>query len=364
MMGKDCYIRISDIAGSLPTRDWSPDVFEGLSLESVNPGGFTTANFTIHRAVEQYWPDLQYKNHVLIGRGADIYWEGYIDRPARSINPDTIDVSCLGWSARLNQLWTEADVFCTAAANDQLSDFLTTIVFADASLEVVAGTIETGDYVFPTGTIFEFKPTTDYFSAIEQMNAPNNYDWGVWVDKAFDFKAKVDDLRWIVYLDDCSDLSVAPNTEALCNYVLVDYTQDGSHHEQVVVQDTDSQALYGIIKKRVDIPGRITTAGATQLANTYLAECKDLKVSASFATSRIFDIYGAEHHLAEARGGDNLRLLGWLATEGTLYNLDNITTFQVKSVKYDNDRYSLDVTPAEFIPSTELQIARLQAVGY
>jgi hypothetical protein len=359
---------LSQLTERMPEQQPSVNLFEGMSFESCNPGGFTTASFTLHRPVTQYWADLLPRNRIVIGESAQVFWEGYIDKAPRSIRPDIFDVSCQGWSARLNELWTTADI-TVVAATDHMNEFISNVVLADAELstysEIVAGTIETGDYDFPDGTRFEFAPATYYFDALEQMNAANNYDWGVWLDHKFYFTAKTPTIiKWYVKTEDCDDLTISQNVEALCNYVLVNYTQDGSHYQQVTVQDADSQALYGVIKKKIDVPGRITTAGATQIGNTYIAECKDLKVSAEFTCNRIFDAYGSEHSLGEARGGDNIRIADWLPTEETLITVNDIATFQIKSVKYNHDDYTLDVTPTEFLPSTDIQIARLQAVGY
>jgi hypothetical protein len=227
------------------------------------------------------------------------------------------------------------------------------------------GVIDTNDYEYPAGTRFEFAPTTYYFDSMEQMNAANNYDWGVWDNALFYFGPKTPDVvNWVAYARDCDDLVISPNPEALANYVTVNFTQDGSHYEQVVVSDATSIALNGYHMKRIDVPGRITTAGATQIANTYLAEHKDIKVSAEFTLNRVYDIYGVEYHLGEVRAGHNIRMGDYLTTEELLNGVNNIATFQIKSPKYDHDSYTLDVTPTEFVPSVETEIARIQAVGY
>lgn len=367
------YIDILDLSGAsltrlterIPGQALGIDVFEGLSFESVNPGGFTVANFVLHRKVTQYWPDLLHRNGIKIGEGAEVYWEGYLDKPTRKIRPDTFDIQCLGWSAQLNQLWMTDDWIVANTANDQCNEFFTYILWINADMDFLGGTIETSDYAFPVGTKFDFAPATYYFNCIEQFNAANNYDWGVWLDKGFDFKAKTPGtIDWYAWTQDCEDLSISPNPDKLCNYVLVNYTQDGSHYEQVIAQDTASQLLYGVRKVKVDVPGKIITAGATQIANTYIAECANLKVAANFTCNRIFDSYGAEQHLAKVRGGENVRIVDWMPTEELLTGVNDIATFQIKSAKYDHSKYTLDVTPTEFMPSTEIQIARLQAVGY
>ena len=350
---------ISELSEQMPDQQPAINLFEGLSLESCNPGGFTVANFTLHRPVTQSWPDLGHRNRVIIGQGAQVWWEGWIDKPVRKIRPDTFDVGCLGWSARLNQLWATADI--TAGAGGYLMSTFITAMLADAGLstnsEVVAGTVAVTDYAYPVGTQFQFAPATPYFDALTTLNAGNGYNWGVWLDHKFYFTAATPTvIQWYAKTSDCEDITITPNPEALCNYALINFTQDGSHYEQVIVQDAVSIALYGLIK--------IITTDATQIANLYLAACKDLHVAAEFTTRRIYDIWGAEHHLAEVRGGDNVRVLDWLPTEDTLSGVNDIATFQIKAAKYDHGNYTLAITPTEFVPRTDILIARLQATGY
>jgi len=343
----------------------SLNVYEALTFETCNPGGFTVARFTLHRDVTQPWEDLAHRNRVIITCGPFIFWEGYIDTPSSSQNPDTIEVECLGWSSQLNQLGTTKNI-TAGAGGYKLSTFLKDVVLADPDILIVEGDIETDDYAYPAPTRFEFAPYTTYFDAIEKLNAGNNYDWGVWDDRALDFKAKTPGtVDWLVYTGDCTDITIRPNPEALCNYVIVTYTQDGVHQQTVVAQDADSQSKYGVIKKTLDVSGRIKTDGATQIANTYISEVGTLRVSAEFTCVRVFDSNGIEHHLGEVRAGDNIRLVDWYPmTPVGEEAVDDITTFQIKSTSYDHSNYSLRVTPTEFMPSVEIRLARQEARGY
>jgi len=141
------YIDILDSSGVTRLSEMIPgqapgiNVFEGLSFESCNPGGFTVGNFTLHRKVTQYWPDVLHRNEVKIGEGEEVYWEGYIDKPTRKIRPDTFDVACQGWSAQLNQLWATADITVAGVGDNQCSDFITSVLLADSDIEIIAGAI-------------------------------------------------------------------------------------------------------------------------------------------------------------------------------------------------------------------------------
>ena len=343
------------------------DDFEGLTFESCNPGGFTVASFVVHRPVTQQWTDLQSFNRIEIGEGPLMFWQGYIDTPTRKIRPDTIDVQCLGWSARLNELGTTADILVVGAANNQGSDFITNVLLVDADSEIVDGDVETGDYTYPNGTRFEFAPYTTYFDALEQFNAGAGFNWGVWNDLGIYWTAKTPDvIDWYVYTRDCKDLTITPNPAAFANEVLVSYTQDSVHQQTTTRTDAASIAKYGRTTKRmITVPGRITTAGAQSIGDDYLAETANLKVAAEFTTSRVFDDNGSEHHLGEVRGGHNVRLVDWLPTEELLTGeVDDIATFQIKSASYNHDSYDVRITPTEFVPMVETEIARLGVTGY
>lgn len=379
---KSAYVSILDPTGAtplarltehFPATGWTPDIFENLSFESVNRGGYTVASFTIHRPVTQFWADLQYRNQVIIGRGSEIYWEGYIAKPVRSIRPDVIEVNCLGWSAELNQLWTASDITAPVGGY-KMSTFVNAVLLIDPNTSIVAGMMETGDYVYPEGTLFEFA-NKYYFDALEELDAGNNFNWGVWGNKAIDLRAKHASVDWLVWTGDCEDLTISPNPDAIANYVNVHFTQDGTHYEDAVVFDTPSSLLYGWRMVNISIPGKIDESsiavgppplpgGATHIAEVYLAEHKDLKVAAEFTCNRIFDSYGAEQYLGKVRGGEVVRIVDWLPTEETLGGVNDIATFEIKSPKYDHDSDTLAITPTEFLPSTDIQIARLQAVGY
>ncbi len=337
------------------------DDFEGLTFESCNPGGPTVASFKVHRPVTQQWTDLQSFNHVKIGEGPLVFWEGYIDTPARSIRPDTIDVQCLGWSARLNELGTTDDILVVGAGNNQGSDFLINVMGA-------VGDIETTDYAYPNGTRFEFAPYTTYFDALEQFNAGAGFDWGAGPEGLdIYWRAKTPEvIDWYVYTKDCKSLSISPNPAAFCNYVIVSYTQDSVHQQTTNRDDAASMAKYGRGTIRmITVPGRITTAGAQRIGDEYLAETANLKVAAEFTTSRVFDGNGTEHHLGEVRGGHNVRLVDWLPTEELLAGgVNDIAPFQIKSPTYNHDPYDLRITPTEFVPQVETELARLGVTGY
>ena len=369
------FIKISDSTGkgltrlieNAPQHFRTPDIFEDLVFDSVNPGGFSVASFKVHRPVTQYQADLQHRNWISIGDGALIFWEGYIDKVNRSIRPDVFDISCLGWSAQLNQLWTTEDITALVAGY-KCSDFINDVILADPGINLIPGNIQTSDYSYPENTTFTFYPSKFYSECLTQLNAGNNWNWGVWEDKKFDFTPKKSLVDWYVYTDDCDSLTISPNPENLSNYIMVSFTQDGTNYEQRVVEDEPSQILYGVRKKQLDIPGEIDEdngGGATAIAKVYLSEVKDLKVAAELTTSRIFDTNGSEHHLAEARAGDIVRLVPWMPTEESISKVvDDIATFEMKSAKYDHTRYELAITPTEFVPKVEIQISRIQATGY
>lgn len=340
--------------------------FEGLKTETVMPGGFSVASFTAKRPVKQYWSDLIPYNIVKIGESDLSVWEGYIDQPVKTLAPDKIDVQCLGWSSRLKDMGTEVDINVGPGLYD-VSFFINTVIGADTDCGLTIGSVETTgtDYAFPNGHVFTFAPYTSYQDALDQMNQPNNWDYAVWENRALSWNPPSPTVDWHVLTSDCTDLSITPNTEAFCNYVVVYYTPDGSTYLSEVRQDTASQDNYGrVVKRKLDVPGWCFAAQtAKDIGDAYLAETSTLKVQAEFTTQRVYDIRGAEHHLSEVRAGDVVRLPDWLPTEEVLGSISNIGTFPIKSTDYQDDSYSLRVTPTSFVPQVEILFARLSIQG-
>ena len=348
--------------------------FEGLNIETCNPGNFTVASFQLHRDISVRWEDLEAFNEIKIVEGPFIFFDGYIDLASRTIKPDTFDIQILGWSAILNQCGTTADITVVGAANNQASDFINNVMFIDTDITdfLTAGDIDTTDHAYQANTRLEFAPYTSYFDALEQFNQPNDYDFGCEEDTLtgghkFYWRPKDDTIDWVVSTNDCNSINISPNPALLCNLVIASYTPAGSINLTVTSEDTDSQAKYGrTIYHHIDIPGNCQTIDAQAIADQYIADYKDLKVTAEFTCQRIFDINGAEHHLAEVRAGDIVRVLDWLPGEELLQavNVTDITTFRIKSTSYSHDDYSLQVTPTEFVSQIEVTLARLEAKAY
>ena len=337
--------------------------FEGMSFESVCNGGFTVATFTVHRDARDYWKDLIFGNPVKIVRGASTDWEGRIDAVSRGVKPDAIEVQCLGNASILHIIFYREDII--VGAPYKLSDFINDDLFPNTNIPFVRGTIDTNDYAYTAGARFEFKPATSYYDVIKRLNEGNGYNWGVWNNSEFSFiPPETVRQQWVVQIEDCSSLTISDNVDALCNHILLDYTPDDSHHLMVEIEDTASIAKYGRVSRQVGVPGKCAPDDAEEIAGIYLDECKDLQVSADYTCTRVYDVNGNEHHLAEVRGGDQIYLQGWLATQRELYRVDNITTYNVLQTTYHNDTYELDVVPNAFLPSTEIYLARANIVGY
>jgi hypothetical protein len=304
---------------------------------------------------------MQTFNRIVIGEGPFVFWEGYIDKIDRNINPDVFNVSCLGWSSIFNQQGTTADI-TVVAASDHMSEFIINVLLADANITALisnsTANIGTTDFDYPDTTVWTFAPYTSYFDALTQMNKGNNWNWGVWENRVMSFAAKFTTPTWLAKTSDCSDLKISPNPENFANRIVCSYTLPGGFPADLTVNDVPSQTEYGrIVTKLLSLPGEMTTPGATSIAGVCLTESKDLKVSGEFTTSKIYDIYGTEHHLGEVKAGEVVRITDWLPTEEAT-GVDNIATHEIKSPKYDHNSSSLAVTPTEFVSQTEVLIAQ------
>ena len=369
------HILISNLSGAVDLaqlneaipHEEGTNVFEDLTFESCNPGGFTVASFVLHRPITEYWPDLIYKNRIIIGEGEVVVWEGYIDQVIRSIRPDSFQVNCLGWCSRLGELGTTTDIN-VGGGTYKLSTFINSVVLADAALvaesSIIAGTISTSDWAYNSGTVFSFAPYTSYSDATEELNKGNNFNYGVWTDKKLNFTAKTSTINWLVKTEDCSDLTISPDSETFCNRLYTTWMEGGLYPLHRTDNNTTSQGLYGIIEKSLSLPGKKHANDAAQIATTYINEMSVLRASAEFTCSRIYDANGTEVPLYLVRGGDNVQIVDYLSTEETLVAISDIATFQIKSPQYDHKNASLKITPSDFIPSTETRIGQLEATGY
>jgi hypothetical protein len=364
------FIDISDNAGE-STRLLERD-FEDLEFENIMPGGFTVATFTLHRPIRILYPELTTFNEVEIGESDSIPWDGFLDIPARSIKPDTFQITCQGWGSRLNDLGTKSDI-SVGGGGYKMSTFINNVTLADGDIELIAGTIETTDYDHLNGTIFEFSPYKSYFDCFNELNGADNWHWYVDVGKTLNYVEPDDDVKWLIRTSDCVDLKIQPNPNALFNRLEVAYSQDGSNYEYFTLNDTASQSLYGrVITKELAIPGMIITGsavapytGAYKVAHEALDECKDLRVSAEVTINRIYDSVGTPADLWQARGGDVVRITDWLPQEEIMAGgIDNLATYRLKSAKYFRSSKTLQLVPAEFVSQADIWMARAQMVGY
>jgi len=365
------HIRILDSAGKELARLLERD-FEDLDFEHVMPGGFTVANFKLHRPIRVLYPELQTFNQIEIGESDSVVWEGFLDIPARSIRPDTFNNTCQGWGSRLNDLGTVDDIN-VGAGGYKMSTFINNVVLADGDIELVAGTIETTDYDHLNGTVFTFSPYKTYFDCLSQLNTANNWHWYVDVNKTLNFVEPVDTVDWLIKTSDCVDLKIQPNPEAMANRLEVVYTQDGTTPEYITLNDTASQSLYGrVVTKTLNIPGEIVTGssvpaytGAYKVAHTQLDAMKDLRVAAEVTVNRIYDSVGNPAELWRAHGGDVVRITDWLPQEEVMAGgIDNLATYRLKSAKYQHSTKTLQLVPAEFVSQADIWMARANMVGY
>lgn len=365
------YIKIYNALGTTYLTDFTEkirsapgdDVFEGLTFDTCIPGGETNASFTVTRPITQWYEDLQYRNRVYISAdGERNIFTGYIDKVSRGINPDTFSVEVLGMGSRLNDLGATADI-TVAGGTKKASDFITNVMLVDiaanSNSEIIAGTIATNDFEYDVGNLIEFAPFTEYSNCLEKLNEGNFWNWVVWGNKLYWQEPDTTNINYYVYTKDCSDLTISPAPENVCNYVIGAYSPDGVTESTVIKEDAASQALYGLIKKQLDITGQVTPTKAGDITQSYLDECKTLKVAAEFTCNKILNSEFNECPLWDVKAGDNVCLFDWLPTEETLTGVSDIATFKIKSTSYDHDGSELKIVPTEFVPSVERELSRL-----
>lgn len=343
------------------------DNYEGLSFSSIHPGGFATCSFSLKWSITYQYPELEAYNEVKVWWGTEVAWQGYIDEVAIRVKPDQFDVSCLGWSARLNE-YGETDNQTEQKGSTYIAEML-----EDDNCLLAGGDINTDDYTGPD--LLDIEPYTTWNDLINMYWTWNeSWHWGVWEDRRLYWEPL--DLKPAYYAskNHCDDLTITPGTEGYCNQVLANYTQDGTHYEQLTVDNEGEQERVGrVVVCYLDVPGMVdeTADGeATDYATIYLNERSEIKPKAEFSTKRLFDNTGASYPLALVRAGKAVRLLDFLPMEIVLDRIDRvdeITTFTIKEASFTElpDRTGVvSITPTEYLSRLDVQMARLEAYGY
>lgn len=345
------------------------DDYEGLQFDSIHPGGFATASFSVKRSIIMEYPEFERYNEIKIMWGVQVAWQGYIDEVSVSVKPDQFDISCLGWSASLNDYGETEN-----QDSQKCSDYINSDSFIENdNCHLDAGVINTDDYTGPY--LEDIAPYTTWNDLINKYWEWNDsWHWGVWEERKFFWEPLSLAPVYYASKNHCDDLTIAPGIEGYANRVVCNYSQDGKHYEQLTVEDTDEQDGVGrIVIAYLNVPGKVNETGngeATDYATTYLAEHSTMKPKAEFSTKRIFSNSGSPYPLALVRAGKAVRLLDFLPMETLLENIDTvdeITTFIIKQASFSElpDKTGvLSITPTEFLSKVNVQLSRLEAWGY
>jgi hypothetical protein len=323
---------------SVLTSDNEDAGFKFTDLEySSNTWGFQTASFTLKRSIKDYWEDLEDSLLVKIYH-ATLVWEGDIEGVDRqSDEEESYQVQCVGLSSRLKNQGTDYNGADLDPA-EKMSTFITDHILTDTDLGLTAGIVDTDDFEFITG--LTFFPGKTYQEMLDEANEFNGYRPCVWEDGEFSWAPRETAPSYFVNLEDCEKTTLNRTREKVKNWVQVAYSPDGSTYGYEVDFDQDSIDLHGKRCLYLSIEG--DDVEAAQVADTALAQLKDLKPLSSLTTDVIYDQYGSRVDPEEVRAGKVVTVRGLLSTEETIGGgINESHTWEIGETSYKDGKVSM-----------------------
>lgn len=335
---------------------------EGLTFETLNNAGHGSAEFTVARDTGVRHKDLLPFNEAIIRTGEGVPWHGYLDEPERS-GTSTMRVACVGWAEYLSRSgyrFTLEPMKCSA--------FITDYLLQDEALSrfLQAGDIQTGDFDGPA--LEDIEPYKNYRAILDQYNAFNDWRLQVW-GREVSYKPPKTAPDWIVLKKDLPpDYKM---TDAPKNYWNAVAASSEPVSGTVVSVDVRNQSAIDevgrIVWEPLKVTGECTYEQVMEAANKYLAKGV---IMGAVGTMKVSTIYSAKTLMRAApefvRGGDVVRYMDLLPAEATIEAanaVNDIATFELKSVRYNREDRTVELVPTDWVSGIEASLARYEALA-
>jgi len=357
-------IELWDRAGterlSTLTPDSPDETYAYSDLEyGSNRWGYATCTFTVRRDPSMYWVDLEDSNRVVVLHKGSTVWEGDIEGVNRQIGTDEPHrVECVGPSAKLKIQGTDADYDLTLEAGEKLSPYIVDHITSDDDLPIEQGDISDKDFEITTG--IEFFPGKSYEDAINAGNEYNGWRPACW-GWALDFKPRDETPKYYVHLEDCEQSELNRNRTEIYNWCQWAYTGDGSVYGYVTSEDTDSQERHGKRCYWGSVSGKCGETEAQEIADTFIAQHKDLRPSSSLTTDKVHDRYGGRIDPEEAKADGVIYVERLLSTEETIAGdgvTNETTTWEIAEVSYKDGKVTF--SPGEPPDTVAVLLAQIE----
>jgi hypothetical protein len=275
------------------------------------------------------------------------------------VKSQQFDVTCVGWSSRLEHLGAWTNIAAMTAYN-----FITTIMLADARLLLASGDIRNDGWTAPA---VEVRPYKRYREILDEyMKQLERWFWTV-DENGFNWRQYgVGEADYIVLLEECETGDMADANPAYANALAYAWGLDGSQVKVGQLYDADAITAAGMtIMDYVAVPGKCTDSQALAFAQTRLSEMKVSRMQAGFTTSAVYDAKTyTPIDLKRTRVGSNVMVLDLLTFEEAISaarQVDSLSTFMIKNVRYENAGPRVVITPGDFQARTDVWMARAEA---
>jgi len=329
----------------------------GLSFSKELPGGCISADFVVPIEYDQHYPWADFMNQVDMLHDSERVWAGLVHGVSRnkSESEAQMGISAVGWTLKLAGLEVSTDL-----SNEKGSTYLNDHIVSASALEPwIKGTdVQTHDYSIP-GT-FDVPNNVPMIEVIEWINKFNGWDWGIDEDRIFFFRQPVTEKPEYIVDEAYWTGGVTQDISEWGNRARVDYTNLSDVASQVSVDDDESE--YPLHGKWFSISQKMNSTQATQYANIALGECSKFGTSQEIEVKKIKDIHGKGVHPSEVEIGKLVHIRGLVPAVGKpseIYGENDINTFRIMSMHYNDDGPSVSISPGKIASRLEVLLNRL-----
>lgn len=335
------------------------DVLEGVWFEKGVPGGHLLAGWTDRRDIRFSYPDLQQFNIVELWNGGDTpRWIGWMKRPKRIVKQEAFEITCCGFSSRLEQWGSWSNI-----ASMKAFTYITGTMLADERLGLAAGDIHDDGY---TADAIEVRPYRKYAEIMSTYMSQLAYWYWTVDERGINWRQyNAGDADYIVALEECSGGDVAEAGNEYSNAIVYSWTVDGSRVKVAAVYNEDEIDRAGMtIAEYISVPGKASDTSALAQANVRLTENALKKIAAGLTTSRVLDARTYKPvELDTIKEGQNIMVSDLLSITEAIQSsrqAQSLATFMIKNIRYDNAVPQVDITPGDFQSRLDIQLARTE----
>jgi hypothetical protein len=355
MLNVDIY----NFYGSKKLATFSKGECSGLTFSKEVPGGCIAADFSVAADFDQDHDWAKRHNIVEIFHESKRVWKGLVYSVGRSWGPEQTDIviGCAGLSFKLNKLTTTVDL-----SGEKGSTWMTDHLVTHGKLRqwVKAWDIETTDYTIPDTIDVDRYETLN--GMIEAINKFNGFEWGIDQDFTFFFRPyRVQKAAYITDLQH-SEGAILRDLGDYADKIQYKYDNLAGNpaSNKTSTEDTD---LPVPICEIIDIPGLNSAAQALQYATIALDEALVSGSSTEVTATRIWNRANVPVHPSEVEPGKAVFIRGILPGRkqpGEFFEPDDISTFMIKTMTYNDDNESVSLGPGRVADKLEVLLARIE----